>query len=70
MLVRSHGPFTWGKNAEGAVENARMLEYLARMEILVRATGVAGVKSPAAFLVDRHYLRKHGEGATYGQEKK
>jgi hypothetical protein len=45
------------------------------MEILVRATGdgrrrrFPGVKRPAAFLVDRHYLRKHGKGAYYGQEK-
>jgi len=69
VLVRSHGPFTWGKDAAAAVENARVLEYLARMEILVRATGFSGVKRPAGFLVDRHYLRKHGRGATYGQEK-
>jgi L-ribulose-5-phosphate 4-epimerase len=70
VLVRSHGPFTWGKDAAAAVENARVLEYLARMEILVRATGFSGVKRPADFLVDRHYLRKHGRGATYGQGKK
>jgi L-ribulose-5-phosphate 4-epimerase len=70
VLVRSHGPFTWGKDAAAAVENARVLEYLARMEILVRATGFSGVKRPAGFLVDRHYLRKHGRGATYGQEKR
>ena len=70
VLVRSHGPFTWGKDADAAVENARILEYLARMEILVRATGFSGVKRPAGFLVDRHYLRKHGRGATYGQEKR
>jgi L-ribulose-5-phosphate 4-epimerase len=70
VLVRSHGPFTWGRNAEEAVENARTLEVLARMEILVRATGFSGVKRPADFLVDRHYLRKHGRGATYGQGRK
>ena len=70
VLVRSHGPFTWGKDAETAVENARILEYLARMEILVRSTGFSGVKRPAGFLVDKHYLRKHGRGAYYGQERK
>jgi L-ribulose-5-phosphate 4-epimerase len=70
VLVRSHGPFTWGKDAAAAVENARILEYLARMEILLRSTGVSGVKRPADFLVDRHYLRKHGKGATYGQGSK
>jgi len=70
VLVRSHGPFTWGKDAATAVENARVLEVLARMEILVRATGGPSVKRPADFLVDKHYLRKHGRGATYGQEKR
>lgn len=70
VLVRSHGPFTWGKDAAEAVENARILEYLARMEILVRATGVRGIERPPVFLVDKHFLRKHGKGAYYGQEKK
>ena len=70
VLVRSHGPFTWGKDAAAAVENARILEYLARMEILVCAIRSSGLKRPAEFLVDRHYLRKHGKGATYGQGRK
>jgi L-ribulose-5-phosphate 4-epimerase len=70
VLVRNHGPFAWGKDAAAAVENAQILEYLARMEILVRATGAPFVKRPAVFLVDKHYLRKHGKGAYYGQEKK
>jgi L-ribulose-5-phosphate 4-epimerase len=69
VLVLNHGPFAWGKSAAAAVENAQALEYVARMEILVRATGARGVKRPAAFLVDKHYLRKHGQGAYYGQEK-
>jgi len=69
VLVRNHGPFAWGRDAEDAVENARILEVLARMEILVRATGSADVKRPARFLVDKHYFRKHGRGATYGQER-
>jgi L-ribulose-5-phosphate 4-epimerase len=69
VLVRSHGPFAWGKNAAAAVENAQILEYVARMEILVRATG-ARVRRPTGFLVEKHYLRKHGKAASYGQEKK
>jgi L-ribulose-5-phosphate 4-epimerase len=69
VLVVNHGPFAWGKDAAGAVENARVLEYLARMDILVRATGARG-KRPAGFLVDKHYLRKHGHGASYGQKGK
>jgi L-ribulose-5-phosphate 4-epimerase len=70
VLVRNHGPFAWGKDAAAAVENAQILEYVARMEILVCATGAPSVKRPAAFLVDKHYLRKHGQAAYYGQEKK
>jgi L-ribulose-5-phosphate 4-epimerase len=67
VLVANHGPFTWGKDAFEAVEHARVLEYLARMEarVLLLAPGVA---RPNAFLVDRHYLRKHGKGKYYGQQ--
>ena len=68
VLVASHGPFTWGKSAAAAVENAVILEYLARMEIHVRAIA-PDVKAPAAHLVDRHYLRKHGPDASYGQKR-
>jgi len=68
VLVRNHGPFAWGKDAAEAVENARVLEYVARMEILVRATGFSHVERPPAYLVDKHYLRKHGQGAYYGQK--
>jgi L-ribulose-5-phosphate 4-epimerase len=67
VLVASHGPFTWGRSAAAAVENAEVLETLARMELLVLSTGHR-VKGPAAFLVDKHYLRKHGKGAYYGQK--
>jgi len=66
VLVRQHGPFAWGEDAPCAVENARALELVARLEILVRATG-ARVAPPARFLVDKHFLRKHGKRAYYGQ---
>jgi L-ribulose-5-phosphate 4-epimerase len=66
VLVRSHGPFAWGESALAAVENARALELVARLEILVRASG-APVQRPGRALVDRHFLRKHGRGAYYGQ---
>lgn len=69
VLVLNHGPFTWGRDAMAAVENAAVLEYVARMEILVRSAA-PDVARPAQYLVDRHYLRKHGSAATYGQEKK
>jgi L-ribulose-5-phosphate 4-epimerase len=67
VLVRQHGPFAWGRDALEAVENARALELVARMDILVRSTG-ARVTPPARFLVDKHFLRKHGARAYYGQK--
>jgi L-ribulose-5-phosphate 4-epimerase len=69
VLVRSHGPFAWGRDAAEAVEHARLLEYVARMEILVLATG-ARAPRPAVHLVDKHFLRKHGKTAYYGQGRK
>lgn len=66
VLVANHGPFTWGQDALEAVEHARVLEYLARMEERVRLLA-PGVAPPDAFLVDRHYRRKHGKGSYYGQ---
>ena len=67
VLVASHGPFTWGADAMAAVEHARVLEYLGRVERTVRMVGGDGVVGPASYLVDKHYLRKHGQGAYYGQ---
>jgi L-ribulose-5-phosphate 4-epimerase len=66
VLVASHGPFTWGADAFEAVEHARVLEHLARMEITVRILS-GDVAGPEPFLVDKHYLRKHGKDAYYGQ---
>jgi L-ribulose-5-phosphate 4-epimerase len=67
VLVANHGPFTWGRDAHRAVENARVLEFLARMEIGVRLAA-PDARRPDAFLVDKHYLRKHGRNAYYGQK--
>ena len=66
VLVVNHGPFTWGRTARAAVENAEILEYLAAMEIKILAAA-PDVRRPAGFLVDKHYLRKHGSAAYYGQ---
>jgi L-ribulose-5-phosphate 4-epimerase len=66
VLVANHGPFTWGADAFAAVEHARVLEYVARLEERVRLLA-PGAPRPAAFLVDRHYWRKHGKGSYYGQ---
>lgn len=66
VLVANHGPFTWGTDPFDAVENARVLEFLARLECTVRAVAPDAVR-PAGHLVDRHFLRKHGRDAYYGQ---
>lgn len=68
VLVANHGPFVWGRSASDAVERARVLEFLARMEIAARIVAPDAPR-PAAALVDRHYLRKHGAAAYYGQQK-
>lgn len=67
VLVAHHGPFTWGRDAHEAVENSRILEYLARMEVRLRLVA-PGARRPDAFLVDKHFLRKHGKDAYYGQK--
>lgn len=66
VLVANHGPFAWGPDAAAAIEHARVLEYLARLEWRGRVMA-ADAPRPDAFLVDKHYLRKHGPGAYYGQ---
>lgn len=66
VLVHSHGPFTWGKNAMKSVENAIVLEevaFMARNTLLLNQN--ASIQQE---LLDKHYLRKHGENATYGQK--
>jgi L-ribulose-5-phosphate 4-epimerase len=68
VLVANHGPFAWGPTAARAVENARVLEYLARLEWRVR-TIAPGAEPPDDFLVDKHYRRKHGPKAYYGQKE-
>jgi L-ribulose-5-phosphate 4-epimerase len=66
VLVASHGPFTWGDGPDEAVEHARILEHLAHVQRIVRLLD-PDAAGPEGFLVDRHFLRKHGKGAYYGQ---
>lgn len=66
VLVASHGPFTWGTDPDAAVEASRVLEFLARMECTLRAVAPEAPR-PADYLVDTHFLRKHGKDAYYGQ---
>jgi len=66
VLVQSHGPFTWGNSPEASVQHSVVLEELARMALFTRLLNpVAGPVDQ--FLLDKHYLRKHGENAYYGQ---
>ena len=67
VLVANHGPFTWGADGHEAVARSEMLEILARMECTIRAIAPDAPR-PAPHLVDRHFLRKHGRDAYYGQE--
>jgi L-ribulose-5-phosphate 4-epimerase len=65
-LVAGHGPFTWGRDAHEAAHNAVVLEALARMAYRT-LTLKADADGVSQALLDRHYFRKHGLGATYGQ---
>jgi len=67
VLVANHGPFTWGKNAAGAVESATVLEEVAKIA-LGTITINPKQKAISKTLLDKHYLRKHGKGAYYGQK--
>lgn len=68
VLVSSHGPFAWGKDPDEAVHNAVVLEEVAMMAW--HTLQLRGDDAPMQqTLLDRHFLRKHGEGAYYGQGK-
>ncbi|MBN1895581.1 L-ribulose-5-phosphate 4-epimerase AraD [bacterium] len=67
-LVAGHGPFTWGATAEKAVYNSVMLEEIARMAWMTLEIR-PGAPRLNKSLIDKHYLRKHGRDATYGQKK-
>jgi L-ribulose-5-phosphate 4-epimerase len=66
VLVASHGPFTWGKDAHDAVHNAVVLEFIARLASeTLRVNPKTRPMQPV--LLDKHFLRKHGPDAYYGQ---
>jgi L-ribulose-5-phosphate 4-epimerase len=67
VLVANHGPFTWGRDAAEAIENARVLEFVARIDWKARVMA-PDAPQPDQFLVDTHYFRKHGKSAYYGQK--
>lgn len=66
VLVRNHGPFTWGPSGAKAVETAQALEIVADMAIRTLSLNPAAVPAPP-HLLDKHFFRKHGPGAYYGQ---
>ena len=65
VLVKNHGPFTWGKDPADAVHNAVVLEQVAKMAFIARTINPALTMNP--LLIEKHYNRKHGPGAYYGQ---
>lgn len=65
-LVCKHGPFAWGKDCQKAVENALILEETAHMALLTEQFSPQ-VKPAPQYLLDKHYFRKHGANAYYGQ---
>ncbi len=67
VLVFGHAPFAWGKDADDAVHNAVVLEEVAKMAYKTQVLG--NTTTIDKYLLDKHYLRKHGKDAYYGQKK-
>lgn len=67
ILVRSHGPFIFGKDALNCVHNAVVLEEIAKMNYITLSLN-ANTKRLSQDILDKHYLRKHGKDAYYGQK--
>lgn len=67
VLCKNHGPFTWGKDAHEAVHNAAVLEEVAKMAARTEML-CPGVQTAPQAVQDKHYFRKHGAGAYYGQK--
>ena len=68
-LVKSHGPFAWGETCEKAVYHAAVMEFCAKMALMTEKLN-ANAGPADSYLLDKHYNRKHGENAYYGQEEK
>ena len=67
VLVAGHGPFTWGETPEKAIYNAAVLEELAEMAFVTRTLDPAAPRLPET-LIKKHFERKHGKNAYYGQK--
>ena len=68
VLVKNHGPFAWGKDAADAVHNAVVMEQVAKMASVAYAVNPQLTMNP--LLIEKHFNRKHGPNAYYGQKKK
>ena len=68
VLCKNHGPFTWGKDAAEAVHNAVVLEEIARMNFMTELINPQVGPAPQC-MQDKHFMRKHGPNAYYGQGK-
>ena len=68
VLVKNHGPFSWGKNPDNAVYNSVVMEQVAKMAFVSFCVNPATTMNP--LLVEKHFSRKHGPNAYYGQKKK
>jgi L-ribulose-5-phosphate 4-epimerase len=68
VLVKNHGPFSWGKDADNAVYNAVVMEQVAKMAFVAFSVNANLTMNP--LLVEKHFSRKHGPNAYYGQKKK
>ncbi|MCT1904999.1 L-ribulose-5-phosphate 4-epimerase [Oceanobacillus sojae] len=66
VLLQGHAPFTWGKDVQSAVMNSVVLEEVAKMNLFARQLNSFAKELPQSIL-DKHYLRKHGKDAYYGQ---
>ena len=69
VLVRGHGPFTWGRDGAASVYHAVVLEQIAKMEMISFSIH-PDLKELPAHIQDKHFLRKHGPNAYYGQNGK
>ena len=67
VLCKNHGPFTWGKDASEAVHNAVVLEEVAKMAWMTEMIGGRDCQTPQ-YMQDKHFMRKHGPNAYYGQK--
>ena len=69
VLCKNHGPFTWGKSAAEAVHNAVVLEEIAKMNFMTELINPNADNRTPQCMQDKHFLRKHGPNAYYGQKK-